>query len=147
MKYFRLSWWCTPIISFFWVRARDLSIQAKYQACLSKLARIKWMRGPDISPMGQWSAEYYILEGHSYYGLEQNNKAQTSLNQAVKILQGRTIYSDWEKDYLLAFIETAHPGLDFPADVKIDMNHIDLEYITNDMKNSFPLANHPNWIH
>jgi len=147
MNFLRLSWWCTPIIGFFWVRARDLSGQSKHKACLSKLVWIKRMRGPDISPMGQWTAEYHILEGRSYFGLGQKDKALDRFELALQALRDEVDYSEWEKNYLSAFITSCHSDLDFPADAKLDMDQVDLDYVTNDMKNCFPLKGHPDWLH
>ncbi len=147
MNFLRFSWWCTPLISFSWVRARDLSGQSKHKACLKKLSRIKWMRGPDISPMGQWTAEFHILEGHSYYQLGQTDKAQERLQHAAKILHKESNYTDWEKNYLRAYISECHPKLELGVDTPIDLENVDLDYVTNDMKNCFPLLTHPDWIH
>ncbi len=147
MNILKLSWWCTPLIGFYWVRARDLSGQSKHKACLKKLSRIRWMRGPDISPMGQWTAEYHLLEGHSHYELSQTDKALDCLQLAAKVLQQESQYSDWEKNYLRAYIVECHPKLKLESDIDIDMGQVDLDYVTNDMKNCFPVPTHPDWIH
>ena len=75
MRIFRLSWWLKPFIGFYWVRARDLITLSKYQQSLAKLDRIKMIRGPDIRPMGQWSAEFHILRGHCFYCTDQLDQA------------------------------------------------------------------------
>lgn len=141
----RLSWWLTPIISFNWVRARDFLVLSKYQETLSKLALIKRLRGPNISPMGQWTTEYYVLQGHAYYSLGQKDKAMESFETAFREMDNPNDYSSEDKKYLSAFMISCHQDLDFGMEHTVEIEQIDLDDIVGDLKLYFPLKSHPDW--
>jgi hypothetical protein len=145
MNYLRLSWWLTPLISFFWVRARDLSVRSKFKKTLSCLKWIKRMRGPDIRPLGQWTAEYYITQGHAQYELGQLEAARESLEKAFYELKKAKIYSRMEKSYLALYILTTHPELNLAGPQAMEINEINLDKIEPDLRNYFPLKAHPEW--
>ena len=145
MSIFRLSWWLKPFIGFYWVRARDLITLSKYKQSLAKLDRIKMIRGPDIRPMGQWSAEFHILRGHCYYGMDQLEQAAACFEEAFDALLYDHNYEREECDYLRAYIITAHDQLDFSDQKSIKWERIELEYIDRDLKLYYPLMSHPDW--
>lgn len=145
MKIFRLSWWLTPLIGYKWVRARDLAVLYKYKDCLSNLASIKRMRGPDIRPMGQWTTEYYIFQGHCYYALGEKNKAIESFNLAFQEMAQPNKYSPEEKDYLSVYITAHHDCPELVRDKPVDLEKIDLDYVNSELKLYFPLQAHPMW--
>lgn len=141
----RLSWWLTPLISFNWVRARDLAIRGKYKKTLSRLKWIKRMRGPDIRPLGQWSAEFYTTQGHAQYELGQSDEARKSFESAFRELRKVDIYSRMEKSYLVWYILSAHPELDLEAPESMKLEEIDLDKIEPDLRNFYRLKAHPEW--
>lgn len=145
MNFLRLSWWCTPLISYNWVRARDLATRGKYRKALRKLSSIRRMRGPNIRPLGQWTTEYYLTEGHCHYRLDQKNKARASLEAALAALKKADIYDLREQDYIRAYIQTTHPELELINIDSIDINGIDLDNIEPDLRNYYPLTAHPEW--
>jgi hypothetical protein len=145
MNYLRLSWWLTPIISFYWVRARDLSVRSKFKKSLSCLRWIKRMRGPDIRPLGQWTTEYYITQGHAQYELGQIPAARDSFAAAFRELKKADIYTNMEKSYLTFYIVTAHPNLNLEHQAPMTIEEINLDKIEPDLRNYYPLKAHPNW--
>ncbi|MGH8557629.1 MAG: hypothetical protein ACRESZ_09250 [Methylococcales bacterium] len=145
MNYLRLSWWLTPVISFYWVRARDLSVRSKFKKTLSCLKWIKRMRGPDIRPLGQWSTEYYITQGHAQYELGQLDAALESFRAAFRDLKKANIYSRMEKSYLVLYMLTTHPALTLESSETMEINEINLDKIEADLRNYYPLKAHPNW--
>ena len=147
MNIFRLSWWFTPIITFNWVRARDLTVVSKHEACLSKLELIKRLRGPDIRPMGQWTTEYYILEGHAYYSLGRKDKATGSFEKAFREMNKPNDYTEDDKNYLSSFINSCHDDLDVGNKNNVEIEQIDLDMIQSELKLYFPLKSHPDWEH
>ncbi len=145
VNYPRLSWWLTPLISFFWVQARDLSVRSKFKKTLSRLKWIKRMRGPDIRPLGQWTTEFYITQGHAHYELRQLEAARESFENAFYALKKADIYSRMEKSYLALYILTAHPELNLAGPQTMEINEINLDKIEPDLRNYYPLKTHPEW--
>ncbi|MGH8556394.1 MAG: hypothetical protein ACRESZ_02805 [Methylococcales bacterium] len=144
-NYLRLSWWLTPLIGFYWVQARDLSVRSKFKKTLSCLKWIKRMRGSDIRPLGQWTAEYYITQGHAQYELGRLDAARESFQQAFPELNKAKIYTRMEKSYLLLYIQTSHPDLKLAISETMNIVDIDLDKIEPDLRNYYPLKAHPNW--
>ena len=147
MNIFRLSWWLTPVISFNWVRARDLGVVSKHEECLTKLAFIQRLRGPDIRPMGQWTTEYYILQGHAFYSLGRKDRATTSFARAFQEMDKPNDYIEDDMNYLSAFIISCHEDLELENKNNIEIEQIDLDMIQSELKMYYPLKSHPDWEH
>lgn len=145
MNLLRLSWWLTPLISYYWVRARDVGVRSKYKKTLSYLKWIKRMRGPDIRPLGQWTTEYYITQGHAYYELSQMDEAEKSFKNAFRELKKVDIYSRREQSYLVLYMLTIHPALNLESPKPVEMSEINLDKIEPDLRNYYPLTTHPDW--
>ena len=140
-----MSWWLTPLISFYWVRARDHARNGKYKKTLSRLNWIKRMRGPDIRPLGQWTSEFYTTQGHAQYELGQHDEARKSFQNAFRELRKLDIYSRMEKSYLVRYILSTHPDVDLEAPESMKIEEIDLDKIDPDLRNYYPLKAHPEW--
>ena len=147
MNIFSLSWWMTPVISFNWVRARDLAVVSKYEECLTKLAFIQRLRGPDIRPMGQWTTEYYILQGHAFYCLGRKDRASYSFEKAFREMKKSNEYVEDEINYFSAYIISCHDDLDIENKIDIELEQIDLDTIEPELKMYYPLKIHPDWQH
>ncbi|MCI0654441.1 MAG: hypothetical protein L0Y38_06100 [Methylococcaceae bacterium] len=145
MNFLRLSWWLTPVISFYWVRARDLSVRSKFDKTLSCLKWIRRMRGADIRPLGQWTTEYYITQGHAQYELGQMDAARQSFTGAFRELKKADIYTRMEKSYLALYMLTTHPSLNLESQDTTDIQEINLDKIEPDLRNYYPLRAHPEW--
>ncbi|MGH8548795.1 MAG: hypothetical protein ACRERU_09390 [Methylococcales bacterium] len=145
MHYLRLSWWLTPVISFYWVRARDLSVRSKFKKTLSCLKWIRRMRGPEISPLAQWTTEFYITQGHAQHELGQTDAARESFTSAFRELKKANIYSRMEKSYLAWYMLTTHPSLNLKSHDTMDIEEINLDKIEPDLRNYYPLKAHPEW--
>lgn len=145
MNSLRLSWWLTPLISFYWVRARDLSLRSRFEKTLACLKWIRRMRGPDIRPLGQWTTEYYITQGHAQYELGQMDAARKSFRDAFSELKKSENYTGMEKSYLTLYMLTAHPALNLEGPRTMDIKEIDLDKIEADLRNYYPLKTHPEW--
>jgi hypothetical protein len=145
MNLLRLSWWLTPLISFFWVRARDQSVRSKFKKTLSCLKWIRRMRGSKIRPLGQWTTEYYLLQGHAHYELEQKEEAMESFSNGFRELRKIDIYTGMEENYLVLYVLTTHPELELGRQEPVDIKGIDLDRIDPNLRNYYPLKAHPEW--
>lgn len=145
MNYLRLSWWLTPLIGFYWVRARDHGVRSKFKKTLSCLKWIKRMRGPDISVLGQWTTEFYITQGHAQVELSQLDAARESFKEAFRALKKADIYTRMEKSYLVLYMLTTHPALNLESPETGEINEINLDKIDPDLRNYYPLKAHPEW--
>ncbi len=103
------------------------------------------MRGSDIRPLGQWSTEYYITQGHAQYELGQLDDARESFKEALRELKKADIYTRMEKTYLVLYLRTTHPELNLGSSEPMDINEINLDKIEADLRNYYPLKAHPNW--
>ncbi|MGR9108547.1 MAG: tetratricopeptide repeat protein [Gammaproteobacteria bacterium] len=145
MNFRRLSWWLTPLISYYWVRARDMSLRDKPKKVLTCLKRIRAMRGKDIRPLGQWTAEYYITRGHAQYELGRLDEARESFREAFFELKKTDIYTRMEQSYLAWYVLSAHPDLNLEYPNKMDLAEINLDKIEPDLRNYYRLKAHPEW--
>lgn len=145
MNILRLSWWLTPMISFLWVRARDQAVRSKFKKTLSCLKWIRRMRGSNIRPLGQWTTEYYLLQGHAQYELEQKEDARESFANGFRELRKIDIYTSMEENYLVLYVLTTHPKLALDRQEPVDIKEIDLDRIDSDLRNYYPLKAHPEW--
>ena len=103
------------------------------------------MRGPDIRPLGQWSTEYYITQGHAHYEMGQLDSARESFKNALREMKKVEIYTRMEKDYLLSYIRTTHPDLVQKIPETMDLADINLDKIDPDLRNYYRLTAHPDW--
>ncbi len=103
------------------------------------------MRGPNIRPLGQWTTEYYLSQGHCHYKLNQLDNAKESFEAALKALKKADIYTLMEQAYIRAYIISDNTDLEFSIAEPIDYEEIDLDNIEPDLRNYYPLTAHPNW--
>jgi len=97
--------------------------------------------------MGQWTTEYYILQGHAFYSLNRKDRATDSFKKAFRELNKPNEYFEDDKNYLLAFIYSCHDDLELENKDGIDIEQIDLDIIQSELKMYFPLKSHPKWEH
>lgn len=103
------------------------------------------MRGSNIRPLGQWTTEYYLLQGHAHYELEQREEAQESFSNGFRELRKIDIYTSMEKNYLVLYVLTTHPELKLDLQDPGDIKEVDLDRIDPDLRNYYPLKAHPEW--
>lgn len=103
------------------------------------------MRGPNIRPLGQWTTEYYMTQGHAHYELDQMDAARKSFANAFRELKKANIYPSREQSYLVLYMLTVHPLLNLKSPKPVEMSEIDLDKIEPDLRNYYPLTTHPDW--
>lgn len=133
------------MVGFNWVRARDLVVQKKYQKALTRLDRIRFIRGKRIRPMGQWTAEYYILQGHAFYSLGDKERAADCIKHGLHEMAKEPHYTDFDREYLTAYAASAHADLDLGIENEVDIEQVDLDPVQPEIKIYFPLTSHPAW--
>jgi hypothetical protein len=145
MRFLQRSWWTAPLVSFNWIRALDLASESKYKAALKRLTLIEKLRGPNLSPMGGISAEYYLLKGHMLYCFDDDAASSDNFSAGIDELDRSDDYSAEEKKYLLAYASSCHPRLNLPIAPVGEIETIDLGSVRIGLKMIFPLETHPRW--
>ena len=136
----------SPVVGVKWVKALELASNENYQAALGELDYLdEFYRGKNI--------EYHLLRGFLNYGLGDDIEAVRNFELSITLLRDTNRYNEDEKRYLLGYGTTlGRKALKAESDLsestrfpKIDISLIDLSKVSQSLRKTFPLTDHPHW--
>ncbi len=114
--------------------------EMKFQRALSLLEQVDKVKTKPKS-----GCEFYLKRGFVFFALNQYEASANDFAKATEILPKIEKYSDVEKRHLRAYA-VYHLATMAESDLPSDLWEFDINQVGKELRRTFPLRHHPDWI-